>query len=162
MTAHFPGLVYIHFNTWPPTFLARYIHFNTWSLTFLANLYAMGIDFVSFYDFDISFWNYSDSIVFFVFYFYHIMIKLSEEFIVDSWSIPINLIKIRLKTKFYGDTLKSNKIHSGHVIKNQGWTQVLSTGKQFPYTGQVKPAKVIYNSRKLIAFFLLRRLGSEV
>jgi hypothetical protein len=75
-------------------------------------LYAMGIDFVSFYDFDISFWNYSDSIVFFVFYFYHIMIKLSEEFIVDSWSIPINLIKIRLKTKFYGDTLKSNKIHS--------------------------------------------------
>ena len=59
------------------------------------------------------------------------MIKLSEEFIVDSWSIPINLIKIRLKTKLYGDTLKSNKIHSGHVTKNQGWTQVLSTGKQF-------------------------------
>ena len=49
-----------------------------WAIIYLC---AMGIDFVSFYDFDIWFWNYSDSVVF-----------LSYHFITSTIDIQPNVL----------------------------------------------------------------------
>ena len=47
-------------------YLQIYFTLRNWAVMYLC---IKGINFVSFYDFDILFWNCSDSVIYFVFHF---------------------------------------------------------------------------------------------
>jgi len=76
------GEVWAHKTSFTPPlyYLSACTKTEKWSVMYLC---VRVIDFDSFYDFDIRFWNCSDSVVFFVFHFWYLQTFL---FIVPSFS----------------------------------------------------------------------------
>ena len=93
-------------------------------------LYIMGINFDSFYDFDIGFWKYSDCGIFcFFFYLYHHIIKhYSLNEFVETYNVNSNFVKYQgiistipnnWKQIILGETIKFDRICIEIVLKKK-------------------------------------------